>query len=199
MGLKSNVLATLASPQVKWINFAFAKRMMSLICYQSLYGLVDNGTIACQVDSTLNDIAMYDPGPPNKLVASDGSYGETYFYQKALLIHECSHAILDCYYNGRDMDNNKAAGITVLDDETIAYLAQAFYLVASNGNMPSDSRLPDYQAVAIVRPRLEAIMKKGWTGCDTIGFTTADVMGLQKAIKLHPEYSNWASTAVHNG
>src|SRR5262245_6291964 len=105
MGLKSNVLATLASPQVKWINFAFANRMMSLICYQPLDGLVDNNTIKCEVDSTLNDIAKYDPGPPNKLVASDGSYGETYFYQKAMLIHECSHAVLDCFYAGRDMDN----------------------------------------------------------------------------------------------
>ena len=117
-----------------------------------------------------------------------------------MLIHECSHAILDCYYNGRDMNNNKAAGITVLADETIAYLAQAFYLVASNGNMPSNTALPDYRAVAIVRPRLDAIMKKGWTGSDTISFTTADVMSLQTAIKLHPEYSsNWASIAVHNG
>jgi hypothetical protein len=193
------VLATLSSPQVKWINFAFANRMMSLICYQSLYGLVDNNTIKCEVDSTLNDIAKYDPGPPNKLVASDGSYGETYFYQKAMLIHECSHAVLDCFYAGRDMDNNKSAGITVLADETIAYLAQAFYLVAANGNMPSDSRLPDYQAVEVVQPKLEAIMKKGWTGCDTIYFTTADVTGLQKAIKVHPAYSDWASTAVHNG
>jgi hypothetical protein len=199
MGLKSNVLATLASPQVKWINFAFAKRMMSPITYWSLYGLVDNGTIKCEVDSSLNDIAYYDPGPPNRLVASDGSYGETYFYQKALLIHECSHAVLDCYYNGRDMDNNKAQGITVLNDETIAYLAQAFYLVAANGNMPSDSRKPDYQAVAIVEPKLNAIMKKGWTGCDTIDFTTADVASLQAAIKADPKYSNWASTAVHNG
>ena len=42
MGLKSNVLATLSSPQVKWINFAFANRMMSLIMYRSLYGLVES-------------------------------------------------------------------------------------------------------------------------------------------------------------
>jgi len=198
MGLKSNVLATLSSPQVKWINFAFANRMMSPIMYRSLYGLVDGGTIKCEVDSNLDDTAMYDPAN-NKLVASDGSYGETYFYQKALLIHESSHAVLDCYYSGRDMNNNKAAGITVLADETIAYLAQAFYLVASKGNMPSNTAAPDYKAVAIVQPRLDKIMKNGWTGCDTIYFTTADVMSLQTAIKADPLYSNWASTAVHNG
>jgi hypothetical protein len=198
MDLKSNVLATLASPQVKWINFAFANRMMSPIMYRSLYGLVDGGTVKCEVDSTLNDTAKYDPGN-NKLIASDGGYGATYFYQKALLIHESSHAILDCCYNGRDMNNNAAAGITVLADETIAYLAQAFYLVASKGNMPNNSASPDYKAVAIVEPRLDAIMKNGWTGCDTIYFTTADVVSLQTAIKAHPFYSDWASTAVHNG
>ena len=42
-------------------------------------------------------------------------------------------------------------------------------------------------------------MKNGWTGCDTIYFTAADVMSLQTAIKADPLYSNWASTAVHNG
>ena len=198
VGLKSNVLATLSSPQVKWINFAFANRMLSPVMYRSLYGLVDGGTIKCEVDSNLNDTATYDPAS-NKLVASDGSYGETYFYQKALLIHESSHAILDCCYNGRDMNNKKAAGITVLADETIAYLAQAFYLVASKGNMPSNTAAPDYKAVAIVQPRLDKIMKNGWTGCDTIYFTTADVMSLQTAIKADPAYSGWASIAVHNG
>lgn len=198
MGLKSNVLATLSSPPVKWINFAFANRMLSPVMYRSLYGLVDGGTVKCEVDSSLDDTAMYDPDK-NKLFASDGSYGETYFYQKALLIHESSHAILDCLYNGRDMNNNKAGGISVLADETIAYLAQAFYLVAANGNMPSTTTAPDYKAVAIVKPKLDAIMKNGWTGCDTIYFTAADVTSLQTAIKADPLYSNWASTAVHNG
>ena len=198
MGLKSNVLATLSSPPVKWINFAFANRMLSPVMYRSLYGLVDGGTIKCEVDSNLNDTAMYDPAK-NKVIASDGSYGETYFYQKALLIHESSHAVLDCCYNGRDMNNNKAAGITVLADETIAYLAQAFYLVASNGNMPSTTTAPDYKAVAIVKPKLDAIMKNGWTGCDTINFTNTDVLGLQSAIKANPRYSDWSSTAVHDG
>jgi hypothetical protein len=77
MGLKSNVLATLASPPVNWINFAFANRMMSPIMYRSLYGAVDGGKISCEVDSNLDDAALYDAAN-NKLTASDGSYGETY-------------------------------------------------------------------------------------------------------------------------
>jgi hypothetical protein len=198
MGLKTNVIKALASDPIRWINFTFANRMMSPIMYWSLAGLFDNNKITCAVDSSLSDTATYDPGS-NTLTASDGSYGETYFYQKALLIHECTHAILDCYYNGRDMNNNKAGSINVLTDETIAYLAQAFYLVAAKGNMPSNSSAPDYKAVQIVKPKLEAIMKNGWTGCDTINFTTMDVASLQTSIKADPLYSNWASTAVHNG
>jgi len=198
MGLKSNVLNALASAPVRWINFSFANRMLSPILYWSLAGLVDKNKITCETNSSLNDTAMYDV-TNNKLIASDGSYGETYFYQKALLIHECTHAILDCYYNGRDMNNKKAGSITVLQDETIAYLAQAFYLVAAKGNMPSNSGAPDYKAVQIVKPKLDPIIQGGWTGCSTINFTTADVLSLQTSIKAEPAYSNWASTAVHNG
>ena len=57
MGLKSNVLATLISPQVKWINFAFANRMMAPMLYYLLYGLVDKGTITFDVDPKLKNIA----------------------------------------------------------------------------------------------------------------------------------------------
>lgn len=196
--LKQIVLRTLTASHVKWINFAFADRMMSPVMYGSLYGLVDNNTITCNIDPDLNDIAFYNV-TDDELIASTG-YGETYFYQQALLIHECSHAILDHFYNNRDMNNKKNAGsITVLADETIAYLAQAFYIVASKGNYPSNSANPDYQAVALVRPKLEAIMAKGWTGCDTIYFTSTDVADLQKAIKGQAAYSNWASAAVHDG
>jgi hypothetical protein len=196
--LKQNVLKTLSSSHVKWINFAFADRMLSPILYWSLYGLVDNNTITCEVDPSLNDIAFYDV-TNDKLIASTG-YGETYFYQQALLIHECSHAILDHYYNNRDMNNKKSGGITVLADETIAYLAQAFYIVASKGNYPSNSSNPDYQAVALVRPKLEELMKNGWTGCDTMYFTAKDVVELQKAIKAHDAYKNdYATIAVHDG
>ena len=198
MGLKTNVIKALASEPVRWINFTFANRMMSPIMYWQLAGLFDKNTITCAVNSNLDDTALYDPAN-NVLTASDGSYGETYFYQKALLIHECTHAVLDCLYNGRDMNNKKAGSITVLADETIAYLAQAFYLVAAKGNMPNNSAAPDYKAVEIVKPKLDAIMKNGWTGCDTINFTTADVAKLQTAIKAEPAYSNWASTALHNG
>ncbi|QDU31577.1 hypothetical protein ETAA8_67360 [Anatilimnocola aggregata] len=198
MGLKKNVIEALASSPVKWINFTFANRMVSPIGYYYVASMVDNNTIKCAVDSNLSNTATYNAAT-NTITASDGSYGETYFDEKALLIHECTHALLDCLYNGRDMNNNKAGGITVLQDETIAYIAQAIYIIAAKGNSPSNQAKPDYQAVESIQSKLEAVMAKRWSGCETIHLTGADVAGLTTAIKNDPLYSDWASTAVHNG
>jgi hypothetical protein len=198
MGLKKNVIEALVSTPVRWINFTFANRMVSPILYYHLASLVDNNTVKCAVDSSLSNTATYNAAT-NTITASDGSYGETYFDEKALLIHECTHAILDCFYNGRDMNNAKAAGISVLADETIAYIAQAIYILAAKGNMPNNQAKPDYQAVQSIRTKLAAVMAKGWSGCDTIHLTSADVAGLQTAIKKDSLYSDWAQTAVHNG
>lgn len=193
MGLRKNIVETLVSTPVRWINFTFANRLISPMGYYYVASMVSNDTIKCAVDSSLSHIAMYD-ATNNKITASDGSYGETYFDEKSLLVHECTHAILDIFYSGA------AKGITVLEDETIAYLAQAMFVVAAKGAIPTDNALPDYHAIDVVQARLEAVMKKGWTGCDTIEFTTKDVAAVQTSIKKHKFYKNThSSIAVHNG
>jgi hypothetical protein len=199
MGLRKNVVETLVSTPIKWINFTFANRMISPIGYYYIASMVSNEQIKCEVDAKLQHTAMYNFNK-NTITASDGSYGETYFDEKSLLVHECTHAILDIFYKGRDMNGGASAGITVLEDETIAYLAQAMYVVAANGATPNDSSLPDYHASDVVEDNLKAIMKKGWTGCDTLHFTTADVTALQTSIKKNALYkSSYSSIAVHNG
>ena len=67
--------------------------------------------------------------------------------------------------------------------------------VASKGNMPSNTGTPDYNAVVIVQPRLDGIVKKP----AATPFISLRRMSLQTAIKADPLYSNSASTAVHNG
>lgn len=199
MGLKKNIVETLVSTPVKWINFTFANRMISPVGYYYIASMVSNETIKCEVKAGLGNTAMYDP-KKNTIFANDGSYGETYFDEKSLLVHECTHAVLDVFYNGRDMNGNKSTGVTVLDDETIAYIAQAMYIVAAKGAQPTDNSLPDYHAFDVVADRLKAVMKNGWTGCDTIAFTAADVAGLQTSIKKNSMYkNNYSGTALHNG
>lgn len=199
MGLQKNIVETLVSTPVRWINFTFANRLISPMGYYYIASMVSNGTIKCGVDSSLNNVAMYD-ATNNKIIASDNSYGETYFDEKSLLVHECTHAILDIFYNGRDMNNKAAASLTVLEDETIAYIAQAIYVVAANGATPGDDTKPDAHAYKAIRTRVEALMKKGWTGCDTLAISSSDVAGLQKAIKHHALYKdNYSTVAEHNG
>lgn len=199
MGLKTNVVETLVSTPVKWINFTFANRLISPMGYYYIASMVSSGTIKCAVNAGMGHTASYDV-KNNTITANDSSYGETYFDEKALLVHECTHAILDIFYKGRDMNGGASAGITVLEDETIAYIAQGMYVVAANGASPNDNSLPDYEAYYLVKDKLKAIMKKGWTGCDTIDFTTTDVTDLQTTIKKHKFYkSSYSGLAVHDG
>lgn len=199
MGLQKNVVETLVSTPIKWINFSFANRLISPVGYYYIASMVSGGSIKCAVDAGMGHTASYDV-KNNTITANDGSYGETYFDEKALLVHECTHAILDIFYKGRDMNGGASAGITVLEDETIAYIAQGMYIVAANGASPGNSSLPDYEAYYLVKDKLKAIMKKGWTGCDTIEFSSSDAADLQTSIKLNSLYKNsYSGIAVHDG
>lgn len=199
MGLKTNVIQTLSSSPVRWINFTFANRMISPVGYYYIASLVSNDTIKCKVNGTLGHKAQYDV-TNNEITASDGSYGERFFDEKSLLIHECTHALLDHFYKGRDMNGKASAGITVLEDETIAYIAQAIYLIAAKGATPMDETTPDTHAHNAVKTKVQAMMNNGWTGCETLTITSQDVTDLQSSIKLNSNYSkNYNSIAVHDG
>jgi hypothetical protein len=198
MSLKQNVINALMSAPVRWVNFSFANRMISPICFYMLAGYVNSGRVQCATDSSLSDHAEYDPGT-DTIRAADGDYGGTYWDEKSTLIHECAHAILDCIYAGKDM-SFKSAPMTVLDDETVGYLAGAIYLIAAGAGTGGTKGEPDYEAREIARPKITALMKKPWTGCETIAFTNQDVATLQAAIKKHRFYKNtWSSTAKQNG
>ena len=74
------------------------------------------------------------------------------------------------------------------------------YTVAANGASPGDSSLPDYEAYYIVKDRLKASMKKGWTGCETLAFSADEVKDLTTSIKKNSLYkSTYSSPAIHNG
>ena len=198
MSLKQNVINALMSPPVRWVNFTFANRMISPMCFYMLAGYVNSGRVQCATDANVTDRAEYDP-TTDTIRAADGDYGSTYWDDKSNLIHECAHAILDCIYAGKDM-SFKSAPMTVLDDETIGYLAGAIYLIAAGAATGGTAGEPDYEARQIVRPKLATLMAKSWTGCETMKFTVQDVATLQAAIKKHRFYKNsWSSTAKQNG
>jgi hypothetical protein len=199
MSLKTNLIDILVSPPIRWINFTYANRMIAPMGYYYVASALHNGTIKCSINSKLGHTAAYDPAT-NTVIASSHDYGLTYIDEKSLLVHEATHALLDTCYNGRDMNGSKSSGITVLKDETIAYLAQAMYIIAAKGVAPSDRSSPDYHAYVAVKPKLESLMSKPWTGCETIAFSETDVTALQSSIRSHEFYrSSYSSMALHNG
>lgn len=196
MKLKDNLINALLSPPVRWVNFMHQNRGIAPIVFYRLAADVHNGKVKTKVDSSIQGrIAYYDPGA-NTIIASGHDFGSTYWDEKALLIHESAHAILDTIYAGKDMQGKKSP-MKVVDDEIMGYLAGAFYLVAAKAAGSSQSG-PERAALQIARSKLNP--NQPWDGCLTFKFTPAELQPLRAAIASDPHYSSDAHhTAQHDG
>jgi hypothetical protein len=186
MGLKRNIIKALYSEPTRWVNFRFLNRMIAPMGFYHLASLVHTGKIKVNVDGTLTNKALYDPSS-NTIIARDHSFGEDQLAEKAILIHEAAHALLDRFFSGHDI-NGKRSTMRVVDDETIGFLAGAIYAIAANVSGLFARDKPSNEAVKIARPKVKASMKRGWDGCYTIDFSPREVFSLQAAIKAHPFY-----------
>ena len=196
MSLKSNLIGTLVSAPVRWVNFTHANRGITPLGFYLLAGRVENGIVKTQIDTSIQGrIAFYDP-QNNTIIASDNDFGSTYWDEKSLLIHESAHAILDALYAGKD-STGKPARMRVVDDEIIGYLAGAFYLVAANAAGTSRSG-PERESLKIAKSKLNPRPK--WDGCLTFTFTSSELNPLRNAIISDPHYQKvWNQIAVHDG
>ncbi len=197
MSLKSNVLSTLCMPELRAVNFMYNGRLIAPISWAFVAVMVNDGRIACGVDAAMTDKATYDP-QTDTITARDNSYGE-YLDEKSVLVHECTHALLDVY-NGARSEDGGSATMTVLQDETTAYLAGAIFSIETK--LTSGAISPQKEAIAVVKPKLTEIKKHPqWTtGCVYMQFSATDVLPLQAAIRSHRFYSaDYRETAVHNG
>jgi hypothetical protein len=196
MKLKDNLISALVSPPVRWVNFMHLNRGIAPIVFYRLAVDVHNGKVKTKVDSSIQGrIAYYDPGS-NTVIASSHDFGSTYWDEKALLIHESAHAILDTIYAGKDMYGKKAP-MKVVDDEIMGYLAGALYLVAAKAGGPSQSG-PEREALKIARSKLNP--DQPWDGCLTFKFTPSELQPLRAAISSDPMYRSDANrTATHDG
>ena len=163
MGLRRNCINTFASAPVRWVNFKFANRMVAPIGFYLLAGHIANDRIKCDTNPRLKNHAEYDP-TSNTIFAGHDGFGESYHDEKATLVHEGTHAMLDAFFGGRDKKgkplgrdmNGKRSNMTILDDETIAYLAEAIYLIGA--------KLSHYNKKATSSPRdmaLDGCQEKG--------------------------------------
>ena len=195
MSLKSDLIAVLFSDAARWVNFMHAGRGIAPITLYHLAAAVQNGTVKTKVDASRGQgrIAFYDPAI-NTIIATEYGFGSNYKDEKALLIHESAHAILDVIYKGKNFLGKKAS-MKVLDDEVIGYLAGAFYLVAANA--AGASKGAEHEAIKLAKTKVNT--KVAWTGCETATFTPAELQPLRNAIKADAKYQDWNTAAVHNG
>ena len=107
MGLRRNVINAFVSDPVKWVNFSFMNRMIAPIGFYQLVRDLQSDVVHVEVDSTLKDRAEYDPSS-NTIRAIDHSFGETFWDEKAALIHEGAHAMLDRFFVGQDINGKKS-------------------------------------------------------------------------------------------
>lgn len=196
MGLKQNLIDALMSPPIRWVNFEHQNRGIAPIVFYHLAGRVQEGKIKTKIDSSIQGrLAFYDPAT-NTVIASDNDFGSTYWDEKALLVHEATHAILDTIYAGKNTQGKKAP-MLVVDDEIMGYLAGAFYLVAAKATGSSKSG-PEREALKIAKSKLNPDQK--WDGCLTFKFSAKELQPLRTAITSDPLYRADASkNAVHDG
>lgn len=198
-----NVVNAFVSAPVKWVNFRFMDRMIAPLGFYYLAGLINAGEIKIDIDANISDGAQYDPTNTSttsgRIIIRDRSFGENSLAEKATLIHEGAHAILDRFYPGHDI-NGKKSTIRIVDDETMGYLAGAIYLIAAGLSNSAIQGTLNYEATRIAKPKVEASMQRGWDGCLTMEFTSQEVKALQTKISRHQFYKNdWNQTATHNG
>lgn len=196
MSLKNNLVDVLFSEPARWVNFMHAKRGVAPIAFYHLAAAISTGRVKTKIDPSIQGrTAYYDPSS-NTIIASDHDVGSTYWDEKALLLHEATHAILDGIYAGKDM-YGKRAPMRVVDDELMAYIAGGLYLVAAGAAGSSKSN-PEREAIKLARAKLNPRPK--WDGCLTFEFTAGELQPLRNAIIADPKYrSDWSTVALHNG
>jgi hypothetical protein len=194
VSLKQNLISALTSEPVRWVNFEYKNWWIGPQAFYILAGHVYSGIVNTKIDRSITGrMAFYDQFS-NTVIASDPSFGDTYWDEKALLIHESAHAILDVIYAGRNSSGVKQT-MTVADHEAIGYLAGAFYLVAANAAGMSQVA-PEREALKLARSKLSN--RPPWTGTLVFRFTAQELQPLRSAIINSPLYRNSANAIAPN-
>jgi hypothetical protein len=212
MSITDNVTAVFSSPEIGWVHFQFANRLIAPAAYRSMLDLLKNKRLKCAVKSEIGNRAEYDPSA-DTIFAGDDGFGGIYHDDKSVLIHEGLHAILDSMA-GKD-SAGKAAPMKGLADETMGYLAGAIYLVAVKDSSIRDTpdNQPALEAVKAVRAKIDALNAAagiaktppftfdGIPGANPpLSFGPPDVRALQAAIKQHRFYATtWNDTSQQDG
>lgn len=185
---KTDVLDVLNDPRLANMNFSVGPITVNAEEYRNVAAYIEAGDI--RVIPGAEPIAYYD-GRLNTIETPAGN-PPLNLGQRAQLLHECTHAIVDI----------DRLHVLVLDDEVAAYIAQLTYMwIASPGPFPRPippatlgplMRL--MTAVAQIIQRYELHTSKG------IGarISELDVAGLRRAVHAVPAYRNIKPAQTNN-
>ncbi len=168
----------------KMKDFSFAGIGFSPKVFPVLAQVIDDDKIEVEYDSSLKGQAAYDYAKNTLYVNFVKPDSLT---KKALLIHECTHAIYDCVKQKMNVQTS----------ESIAYIAQCMY---ARIHAPAGSpRLQN--ASDSVR---DEVFKVGWDIAGSIiggnSVSLAEQTAMISAVSKHPFYSgNFAASAGFNG
>ncbi len=206
MTIKQNLVDTLRSPPMNQVYFRYNGWIIAPFGFYIIRSAVIKDFITTKVNSKLPPrVGNYDPGS-DIIFAPTINFGSTDHGEKSVLVHEAAHAYLDMYAGKKFMKSKhqgkytlaqKVSAMKVLDNETIGYLAGAFYLVAAIGPVSSASG-PEREAIKIATTHLKpkTIMKVNGTRKPPKALTKPFIITgkeagpLRSAIQGHNLYKN---------
>ncbi len=181
---KLEVIKVLLSDGTQKIKpFSFGGIGFTPQVFPVLVNMINNDKIKVEFDSKQSGRAEYDYGT-NTLYL--GFTSASSLSKKALIIHECVHAVYDAV----------SQKMSVADSESIAYIAQCQFASANNPNPSERLQSPD--------PAKDKVFELAWKLAGKILAgekpTSAEKGELRDAVSKHPFYmANAAHDAGFNG
>lgn len=184
--VETMVVGIIGSSDVQKVNsFTFYGKTFSIGTFANIKDLIEKGFIKGVYDASKAGMAEYDYAT-NTLYLGFSSTSE--LSKKALVVHECVHAVYD----------QVKMKMSVQDSESIAYIVQCQYARANNPS--SSNRLMSND------PKKDKVFEVGWRiagkllGQDSSGLTDSDYADMREAVAAHPYYAkNAKSDAGFNG
>ena len=195
--LKNTVMKVLTTAEIRWVNIEYViNRALTLninsLSYFAVAAAIAKDRIDCVVDSSLDVTQAFYDASSDELTASNKDYGSEnstdYRLERALLVHEATHAVLDMY---------KGQSLPVIDEETIGYLAQAIYSRATKapavgGPLGAARRLITEKSKGVTGPELNS-------GCYRFRFNAKDAELRELKGEVRAKYSGAVGSYVANG
>ncbi|MCS7468094.1 hypothetical protein NZK35_15690 [Stieleria sp. ICT_E10.1] len=199
MSLSAEVIRILGERATHQINFNLGRCRIDPPAFSRVQSMLRRYEIGVQTDPDLPDRARYDRNGPTLFLWSDADENQirSDADSKALIVHECVHVITH---------SQASRAIDVVEDETVAFLAQTLYRLAIQGytHQGSGERGGEYsRTIHHFRDRptgriFDAAQQIVFdhemldqTACTPL--FDRDVERLREAIRAHPAYSTLAS------